>query len=112
MRISYEWLKSMVELPENPDDLCREFVRTGTEVEHVEKTGAHLDHVVTGQVMSKLAHPNSDHMWITQICVGEHNLDEAGQPAPLQIVCGAQNFNEGDHIIYMEIGRASCRERV
>lgn len=104
MRISYEWLKSMVELPENPDDLCREFVRTGTEVEHVEKTGAHLDHVVTGQVMSKLAHPNSDHMWITQICVGEHNLDEAGQPAPLQIVCGAQNFNEGDHIIAALIG--------
>lgn len=104
MRISYEWLKSMVELPENPDDLCREFVRTGTEVESVEKTGAHLDHVVTGQVVSKVAHPNSDHMWLTQINVGTLHVDEDGQPAPLQIVCGAQNFNEGDHIIVAMIG--------
>ncbi|WP_028263338.1 phenylalanine--tRNA ligase subunit beta [Atopobium fossor] len=104
MRISYEWLKSMVELPENPDDLCREFVRTGTEVETVEKTGANLDHVVTGRVVSKTAHPNSDHMWLTQINVGNLNVDEHGLPAPLQIVCGAQNFNEGDHIIVAMIG--------
>ena len=35
-------------------------------------------------------------MWVTKVDVGE---DE-----PLQIVCGAQNFNQGDHIVVAKIG--------
>ena len=29
MKVSYDWLKSMVELPEDPSELSREFIRTG-----------------------------------------------------------------------------------
>ena len=50
MRVSYEWLKSMVDVPENPQDLVAEYVRTGTEVEAVEKVGEYvgygLNHLV------------------------------------------------------------------
>ena len=53
MRVSYEWLKTLVDLPQDPKDLEREFVRTGTEVEAVERVGANLDYVVTAQVVSK-----------------------------------------------------------
>lgn len=104
MRISYEWLKTMVDLPEDPAELVAEFTRTGTEVEAVEKVGADLDHVVTGQVVSKKPHPDSDHMWLCQVSVGQKNVDKDGNPVPLQIVCGAQNFNEGDHIVVAMIG--------
>ena len=62
MRVSYEWLKTMVDVPEDPQDLVAEYVRTGTEVEAVEKVGANLDHVYTAQVVSKKPHPDSDHM--------------------------------------------------
>lgn len=104
MRISYEWLKTMVDLPEDPADLVREFVRTGTEVESVEQTGAHLDHVYTAQVISKKPHPDSDHMWLCQVSVGDKNVDDKGNPQPLQIVCGAQNFEEGDKVVTATIG--------
>lgn len=104
MRISYEWLKTMVDVPENPSDLVDEFVRTGTEVEAVERVGANLDHVVTAKVISKQPHPDSDHMYVCQVDVGEKNLGADGKPEPLQIVCGAQNFNEGDHIVTAMIG--------
>ncbi|WP_455136660.1 phenylalanine--tRNA ligase subunit beta [Thermophilibacter sp.] len=104
MRISYEWLKSMVDVPADPADLVAELTRTGTEVEAVEKVGANLEHVVTARVVSKERHPNSDHMWLCQVDVGEKNVDEQGNPVPLQIVCGAQNFNEGDHIVCAMIG--------
>ena len=104
MRVSYEWLKSMVDVPENPQDLVAEYVRTGTEVEAVEKVGANLDHVYTAQVVSKKPHPDSDHMWLCLVDVGQHNVDEKGNPVPLQIVCGAQNFNEGDKIVTAMIG--------
>ena len=104
MRISYEWLKSMVDVPEDPSDLVAEFVRTGTEVEAVEKVGADHTNVVTAQVVSKKPHPDSDHMWLCQVSVGDRNVDADGNPVPLQIVCGAQNFEEGDHIVTAMIG--------
>ncbi len=104
MRISYEWLGSMVDLPEDPKVLYRELIRTGTEVETIEKVGADLEHVVTGQVLSKVAHPDSDHMWVCKVSVGEQNTDAEGNPEPLQIVCGAQNFNEGDKIVVAMVG--------
>ena len=31
MRVSYEWLKSMVDVPADPKELVAEFTRTGTE---------------------------------------------------------------------------------
>ena len=104
MRISYEWLGSMVDLPEDPKDLYRELIRTGTEVETIEHVGEHLDHVVVGQVLSKEPHPDSDHMWLCKVSVGDRNVDAEGNPEPLQIVCGAQNFNEGDKIVVAMIG--------
>ena len=104
MRISYEWLGSMVDLPDDPKVLYRELIRTGTEVETIENVGEHLDHVVIGQVVSKQPHPDSDHMWLCKVSVGDQNTDAEGNPAPLQIVCGAQNFNEGDKIVVAMIG--------
>ena len=104
MRISYEWLKTMVDVPENPSELVDEFIRTGTEVEAVERVGADLDHVVTAKVLEKTPHPDSDHMYVCKVDVGEKNLGADGKPEPLQIVCGAQNFNAGDHIVTAMIG--------
>ena len=46
MRVSYEWLKSMVDVPADPAELVQELIRTGTEVEAVERTGANFDPVV------------------------------------------------------------------
>lgn len=104
MKVSYDWLKSMVELPEDPSELSREFIRTGTEVEAIETVGESFDHIVTAKVLSKEAHPDSDHLWVTMVDVGTNNVDAEGNPEPLQIVCGAQNFNEGDHIVTAMIG--------
>ena len=104
MRVSYEWLKEMVDVPADPQELVAEFVRTGTEVEAVERMGADLDNVVTGQVISKEPHPDSDHMWKLAVSVGEKNVDGEGNPVPLQIVCGAQNFEQGDHVVVAMIG--------
>ena len=104
MRVSYEWLKSMVDVPENPSDLVKEFIRTGTEVEAVEKVGANLENVVTGYVLEAVPHPDSDHMWLCKVSVGERNLGADGKPEPLQIVCGAPNMRTGLHVVVAMIG--------
>lgn len=104
MKASIKWLNEYVETPSDVKAFCDRLDLTGTGVEGVEELGANFDRIVTAQVISKQPHPDSDHMWVCQVDVGDNNLDEEGNPVPLQIVCGAQNFNEGDHIVTALIG--------
>ena len=104
MRVSYDWLKTMIDVPENPKELSDEYIRTGTEVEAIDVVGESFDHVVTAQVLEKTPHPDSDHMYVCKVSVGDKNVDAEGNPEPLQIVCGAQNFEAGDHIVTAMIG--------
>ena len=104
MKVSLKWLSEYVDVPSDLKAFCDRLDLTGTGVEGVEKTGASFDNIVTAQVLEKELHPDSDHLWVCKVDVGEHNLGEDGQPAPLQIVCGAQNFNAGDHIVTALVG--------
>ncbi len=104
MKVSLKWLNEYVEVPADLKAFCDRLDLTGTGVEGVEKTGAAFDHVVTARVVGKQPHPDSDHMWVCKVDVGDKNVDADGNPEPLQIVCGAQNFNEGDHIVTAMIG--------
>ena len=104
MKVCLKWLSEYVEVPEDLKAFCDRLDLTGTGVEGVERTGDIYDHVVTGQILEKEAHPDSDHMWVTKVDVGSANVDKEGNPEPLQIVCGAQNFNQGDHVVVATIG--------
>lgn len=104
MRVSYDWLKTMIDVPESSKELSDEYIRTGTEVEAIDVVGESFDHVVTAQVLEKTPHPDSDHMYVCKVSVGDKNVDAEGNPEPLQIVCGAQNFEAGDHIVTAMIG--------
>ncbi len=104
MKVSLKWLSEYVEVPTDIKAFCDRLDLTGTGVEGVEVAGATYDKVYVGQIVEKNAHPDSDHMWVCQVSVGERNVDDAGQPALLQIVCGAQNFNAGDKIPVATVG--------
>lgn len=104
MKVSLKWLSEYVEIPADLKAFCDRLDLTGTGVEGVEIAGATYDKVVVGQIVEKKAHPDSDHMWVCQVSVGENYLGKDGKPEPLQIVCGAQNFNEGDKIPVALVG--------
>ena len=104
MKVSLKWLSEYVEVPADLKAFCDRLDLTGTGVEGVERTGDAYDKVVTGQILEKTPHPDSDHMWVTKVDVGQANVDKDGNPEPLQIVCGAQNFNQGDHVVVATIG--------
>ena len=89
MKVSLKWLSEYVEIPADLKAFCDRLDLTGTGVEGVEIAGATYDKVVVGQIVEKKAHPDSDHMWVCQVSVGENNLGKDGKPEPLQIVCGA-----------------------
>ncbi len=104
MKVSLKWLNEYVDVPSDLKAFCDRLDLTGTGVEGVERTGDSFDKIVTAKVLEKEPHPDSDHMWVTKVDVGTNTVDAAGNPEPLQIVCGAQNFNAGDHIVTAMIG--------
>lgn len=104
MKVSLKWLNEYVDVPADTKALCDKLDLTGTGVEGVDEGGAGFSGVYTGKIVSKVAHPDSDHMWVTMVDVGQQHTDEAGNPEPIQIVCGAQNFNEGDHVAVALVG--------
>ncbi len=90
MKLNRKWLnEDFVDLSHVSD---KEFVETltvfGQKVETYERMDAEIKNVVVGKVVSIVRHPNSDHMFICQV--------DVGQEEPVQIVTGAQNVNEGD----------------
>ena len=90
MKLNRKWLhEEFVDLSHVSD---KEFVETltifGQKVETYERMDAEIKNVKVGKVVSMVRHPNSDHMFICQVDVGEAE--------PVQIVTGAQNVHEGD----------------
>ena len=90
MKLNRKWLnEEFVDLSHVSD---KEFVEKltifGQKVETYERMDAEIKNVVVGKVLAMERHPNSDHMWICQM--------DVGQEEPVQIVTGAQNVHEGD----------------
>jgi phenylalanyl-tRNA synthetase beta chain len=87
MRVSMKWLRELVDVDLPTDELVDLLDMTGTKVEAVHTLGAALEGVFVGRILTKERHPDADTLWVTTVDVGE--------PQPLQIVCGAQNFEAG-----------------
>ena len=60
---------------------------SGSKVETFEELGHEISNVVVGRVTEMKRHPNSDHMWVCQIDVGDETV---------QICTGAWNVHVGD----------------
>ncbi|MEW9031677.1 MAG: phenylalanine--tRNA ligase subunit beta [Planifilum fimeticola] len=88
MRVSYEWLKEMVDLSGiDADELAESLTRTGVAVDAVEDRNPGVHRVVVGRVKSVEPHPGADKLRVCRVDVGQEDL--------LQIVCGASNVAEG-----------------
>ena len=90
MKLNRKWInEEFVDLSQVSD---KEYVETmtvfGQKVETYERMDAEIRNVVVGKVLSIIPHPNSDHMFICQV--------DVGQEEPVQIVTGAQNVHQGD----------------
>ena len=86
MNVSYKWLKEYLSCDLSAEKMAEILTDIGLEVEDFEKIETikgGLAGVVVGEVLTCTEHPDSDHLHITTVNVGESE--------PLNIVCGAPN---------------------
>ena len=99
MNISYNWLKKYLDLPLTPDETAAALTSIGLEtggVEEVESIRGGLKGIVVGHVLTCVEHPNSDHLHITTV--------DLGDGAATQIVCGAPNVAAGQKVVVATVG--------
>ncbi len=87
--ISLNWIKNYLDL--NGVDLITladEITKTGVNIEKV--ISNHIDNLVIGEVIKCEMHPDSDHLHVCNVNIGNQII---------QIVCGASNVKEGIKVI-------------
>ena len=87
MKASVEWLKEYCDIDIDTMKLADILTMTGSKVETVERKGNDIKNVVVGKILKKEKHPDSDHLVITQVDLGDEKV---------QIVTDASNIEVGD----------------
>ena len=96
MKVSQNWLKSLVEINTTADDLSEKLSIGGFEVESLVDCSENVKGIVLGKVLSVVKHENSDKL---SICIVD-----IGRSDPLQIVCGAKNVKPNIYVYVATIG--------
>ena len=91
MKFSLKFLNQYLSVPQSLEVVSEALVRLGFEIDGTEPCGyCGSGSLVVGQVKTKVPHPDSDHLSVCTV--------DVGQTEPLQILCGATNFKVGDKV--------------
>ncbi|MCM4154604.1 phenylalanine--tRNA ligase subunit beta [Gramella sp. AN32] len=99
MKISYNWLKQFIKLPQDAEETGKLLTNLGLEVEGIKSFSSvkgGLKGVLVGHVLECKSHPNADRLNLTKI--------ELGNGEAVQIVCGAPNIATGQKVPVATIG--------
>ncbi len=99
MKISLNWLKTLVDCKENAETIESVLTASGLEVEHYEEIDSvkgGMRGLLVGEVKECIKHPNADKLSLTKVDTGNGEL--------LSIVCGAPNVKAGIKVIVAPVG--------
>ncbi len=97
MKVSFNWLKDYVKLPDSisPEAVAEQLKLSTVEVESVENLGVQLENVVVGKILNCGPHPDADKLKVCEVDLGTEKTS---------IVCGGSNVAEGMLVAVAKIG--------
>jgi len=98
MKLSLNWIKKYVDLPDDltKTKLAYDLTMCTVEVEDAIDLAEGLAGVVVGRIISVNPHPNADKLRICMV--------DAGEAEPVQVVCGGCNLYDGQYIAFAKVG--------
>ena len=99
MKVSLNWIKTLLPLSQSPEEIEAILTGTGLEVEHyenIETIKGGLKGLVVGKIEHCERHPNADKLHLCKVDTGDGVL--------LSIVCGAPNVKQGQKVIVAKVG--------
>ena len=95
MKLSVNWLREIVDLPDSVDEICERMTLLGLEVEEIEEFRLEYPKTVVAEVIKAERHPDADRLSVCRVNTGSTELD---------IVCGAPNVRAGLKVALAEVG--------
>lgn len=99
MKISYNWLKTLINIDIDANEVAKLLTASGLEVESIEafeSVKGGLSGIIVGEVVEKVKHPEADKLSLTKVNIGTAEL--------LNIVCGAANVAAGQKVLVATLG--------
>ena len=93
MKLSLNWIKDFVRLPNDADlkKLAYDLTMSTVEVEGVEELSRRYDGIIIGLIKEVLPHPNADKLRICKVDIGDGEIKD--------IVCGGSNLEAGMKVV-------------
>ena len=93
MKLSLNWIKDYVKLPEDMDlsRLAYDLTMSTVEVEGAENLAERFEKIVIGEIKEVLPHPNADKLRVCKVDVGADEIKD--------IVCGGSNLEVGMKVV-------------
>ena len=93
MKLSLNWIKDYVKLPDDMDlsRLAYDLTMSTVEVEGAESLAERFDKIVVGEIKEVLPHPNADKLRVCKVDVGVDEIKD--------IVCGGSNLEAGMKVV-------------
>jgi len=93
MKLSLNWIKDYVKIPEDMDltRLAYDLTMSTVEVEGVYDLGKQFDGIVVGVIKEVLPHPNADKLRVCKVDIGTEDIKD--------IVCGGSNLEAGMKVV-------------
>ncbi|NNG28062.1 MAG: phenylalanine--tRNA ligase subunit beta, partial [Ignavibacteriaceae bacterium] len=96
MKVSLNWLKKYVDLENiSTEEIVSRLTMSGLEVEEYFDQNEKYKDFIVGCVKSKEKHPDADKLTVCRVSDGNEDL---------QVICGAQNVETGQKIVFAPIG--------
>ena len=93
MKLSLNWIKDYVKLPDDMDltKLSYDLTMSTVEVEGAENLADRFDKIIVGDIKEVLPHPNADKLRVCRVDIGEGEIKD--------IVCGGSNLEVGMKVV-------------
>ncbi len=93
MKLSLNWIKDFVKLPDDltMSQLAFDLTMSTVEVEGVHDLGKQFEGIVVGVINEVLPHPNADKLRVCRVDIGAEDIKE--------IVCGGSNLEAGMKVV-------------
>ena len=94
MRVSDKWLRELVDVTDDKEVIANKMLSVGNEYESINELCPSTN-LVVGRVVSKYPHPDSDHLNVCEVDLGDKIY---------KIVCGAPNVCANQKVIVAKVG--------
>jgi phenylalanyl-tRNA synthetase beta chain len=96
MQFPESWLRAFCNPPLTTQEVADTLTMAGLEVEELKPVAPAFSHVVVGEILTAVQHPNADRLRICTV--------DVGHAQPLNIVCGAPNARAGLRVACALVG--------